>query len=58
MTDKDLVIDPEEYKAVWLQFLGEDRQAGWCVSRQIWCSGGTRYLPTSEEHAMLGGFYE
>lgn len=36
VTDKDLVLDPEEYKAVWLQFLGEGRQRDWCVSRQIW----------------------
>ena len=35
VTDKDLVIDPEEYKAVWLQFLGEDRQAGWCVQADL-----------------------
>jgi len=33
--DKDLMLDPEEYKAVWLQFLGEG-QRDWCVSRQIW----------------------
>jgi len=50
VTDKDLVIDPEEYKAVWLKFLGSDNQRDWCVSRQIWwghqvpayyCSAGT-----------------
>ena len=23
-------------RSVWLQFLGEERQRDWCVSRQIW----------------------
>jgi len=36
VNDKDLTLDPEEFKSVWLQFLGEDRHRDWCVSRQIW----------------------
>lgn len=50
VSDKDLVIDPDEFKSVWLQFLGEGKQRDWCISRQIWwghrvpaysCSDGT-----------------
>ena len=36
VTDRDLVLDPADFKSVWLQFLGEERQQDWCVSRQIW----------------------
>lgn len=36
VTDKDLTLDPAEFKSVWLQFLGEENTRDWCVSRQIW----------------------
>ena len=34
--ERDLVLDPEEYEAVWAQFLGEESHRDWCISRQIW----------------------
>ena len=34
--EKDLTLDPSEFDSIWLQFLDEDKQRDWCVSRQIW----------------------
>ena len=34
--DRDLTLDPEEYKSVWSKYLGEESHRDWCISRQIW----------------------
>ena len=35
---KDILnfFELENVRSVWLQFLGEENQRDWCVSRQIW----------------------
>ena len=53
VADGDLKLDPAEYGAVWRQFLGEERQQDWCISRQIWWGHQVPAYHCSSSHQHL-----